>query len=359
MSSIHIATARPYDVLIEHGLLARTGDIAARLVDTRRAVLVSDSNVMPLYGDRTVESLEQAGFTVDRIDFPAGEASKNPTQLFELLSAFADLGLKRRDLLVALGGGVTGDLAGLAGSLYMRGMPVMQIPTSLLAMVDSSVGGKTAVNLPQGKNLVGTFSQPVAVLCDPDLLATLPAPDIKNGWGEIVKYAMLKKDVLLPLLAPETIDDSTMLDIISECVTIKRDIVSADEFESGTRALLNLGHTVGHAVEALSSFAIPHGAAVAIGMRIITRMAVIEGRCSPETEALLARLTTKFGLASACPWRADEIAALVKSDKKSESDSIKLIWPEAFGQCVLKKIPLEEFESRLAAALHSLKKADE
>lgn len=357
MPLIDISTARPYDVFIESGLLAKTGETAERLVKNRRAVIVSDSNVMPLYGDSAADSLTRAGFTVDRIDFPAGEASKNPTRLFALLSAFADMGLKRRDLVVALGGGVTGDLAGLAGSLYMRGMPVLQIPTSLLAMVDSSVGGKTAVNLAQGKNLVGTFSQPVGVLCDPNLLATLPAAEITNGWGEIVKYAMLKNDVLYPLLAKETIDDATMLAIITECVTIKRDIVSADEFESGTRALLNFGHTVGHAVEALSNFAIAHGAAVAIGMRVITKMAVMDGSCSPETETRLARLTAKFNLPSKCPGSAREIAAMVKRDKKSDGDAISLVWPVAFGQCILRKMPFDEFESRLKKALNALTKA--
>lgn len=355
MSSIHISTDRPYDVIIERGLLLRTGDIAARLVKTRRAVLISDSHVMPLYGERTVQSLTRAGFSVERVEFPAGEASKNPVKLFELLSAFADLGLKRNDLLVALGGGVTGDLAGLAGSIYMRGMPVLQIPTSLLAMVDSSVGGKTAVNLPQGKNLVGTFSQPVTVLCDPDLLATLPKGDITNGWGEIIKYAMLKKDVLLPLLEKESIDDNILLDIISECVTIKRDIVTADEFETGTRALLNFGHTIGHAIEVLSSFSIPHGAAVAIGMGIITRMAVLNGTCSPETEIVLQRLTTKFNLPSTCPENAKEISAMVRTDKKCEKDSIKLIWPTAVGHCIIRKMPFDEFELRLTEALQSMK----
>ena len=203
MEQVLVRASRVYEVIIGEGVLSELGLRAAALLRGRRAVIVTDSNVGPLYAARTEETLRGSGFEVTTFTFPAGEASKNPGTLLELLTFFAKQELTREDVVIALGGGVTGDLAGLAASLYLRGVPCIQVPTSLLAMVDSSVGGKTAVDLPEGKNLVGTFMQPYLVLCDITTLDTLPREVFEEGMAEVIKYGMIRSKELLELLLTE------------------------------------------------------------------------------------------------------------------------------------------------------------
>lgn len=332
METIDVRTGRPYQVQIGRGLLREAGRLVRPLVRGKRVLIVSDSNVAPIYAGTLQKSLEDAGLEVSLWTFPAGEASKTPETLLTLLNHLASLHLTRADAVVALGGGVTGDLAGLAASLYLRGVACVQIPTSLLAMVDSSVGGKTAVNLEAGKNLMGAFSQPALVLCDPDCLATLPETEMSNGWAEIIKYAALSDEPLLTLLQGE-ITPQTLTRIIAVCVGIKRDIVSADEFESGDRALLNFGHTVGHAVEKVTHYGVAHGRAVGIGMAVITRGAVAAGTCDPAMLDTLTALLARFGLTDDCPYETDALIEAARSDKKTAGDKITLILPERFGCC--------------------------
>ena len=351
MKKIDVRTGRPYQVLIGKGLLKEAGRLARPLVRGSRTVVVGDDNVMPIYGEAVCAGFREAGFETYAWTFRAGEASKTPAVLLELLNHLASLRLTRSDSIVALGGGVTGDLVGLAASLYLRGIAFVQVPTSLLAMVDSSVGGKTAVNLPCGKNLMGAFQQPVLVVCDPACLDTLPESEMACGWAEIIKYAVLRADPLLPMLEAD-ITDAALEEIISTCVAIKRDIVSEDEFEAGSRALLNLGHTVGHAVERVTDYGVTHGRAVGIGMAVIFRGCVRAGLCDPQALPVLEPLLEKFGLPGRWPYDAEALLEAARSDKKSAGSTITLILPEAFGRCRTERTSFEKLRDLIHLGLN-------
>jgi len=341
MVSITVNASRTYDVKIGSGLLAQTGELSAPLIKGRDAVIVSDSNVWPLYGNTVQESLERAGFRVDYFVFPAGEASKNPQTLVELLTFLARKGLTRADAVFALGGGVTGDMAGLAASLYLRGIPCVQLPTSLLSVVDSSVGGKTAVDLPEGKNLVGTFTQPHLVLCDTDVLKTLPAAVEAEGWAEIIKYGMIRSKELLDVLAagPAQAD---MEWVIAHCVSIKRDVVAEDEQDNAVRQVLNFGHTIGHAIERCGNYAIYHGEGVAMGMAIMTRACVKQGKCPAECWTVLEALLDKYRLPKTCSMNKEDLLEAARADKKRRGESITLVQPDVLGSCTLYKTDFNE-----------------
>ena len=253
MKTITVTASKTYDVKISAGLLQTAGAEIRAVTMAAKAAIITDSNVAPLYEEALRKQLKSAGFCTCTYVFPAGEASKNADTYLNILRFLAQNHLTRSDVIVALGGGVAGDMAGFAAATYLRGVNFVQIPTSLLAMVDSSVGGKTGIDLPEGKNLVGAFYQPLLVLCDCDALNTLPEAGFLDGCGEIVKYGVLGDEGLLARLKKE----KTGFDreaVIARCVEMKRDIVNADEFEGGVRQLLNLGHTLGHAVEASSDF---------------------------------------------------------------------------------------------------------
>ena len=273
MKSIHIAASREYDVLIETGLLSQLGTLAARQLPGRRAALISDDAVFPLYGQQAEQSLQDAGFQTEHFIFPHGEQHKTLATYGRALNFLCDRRFTREDVIIALGGGVVGDLAGFTAATYQRGVAYIQVPTTLLAAVDSSVGGKTAIDLDTGKNQAGCFYQPWLVLCDPDTLTTLPEREYRCGCGEIIKYSVLFDADFFEELWNTPVKDQVE-HVISTCVTLKRMAVMEDEFDTGARRKLNLGHSFGHAVEACSDFSIPHGCAVAIGMAIITRAAV-------------------------------------------------------------------------------------
>lgn len=337
MQTITVNASRTYEVRIGSGLLAQTGALSAPLIKGRDAVIVSDSNVWPLYGRTVQASLEEAGFRVDYFVFPAGETSKTPQTLLALLTFLAQKGLTRADGVFALGGGVTGDMAGLAAALYQRGVPCVQLPTSLLSVVDSSVGGKTAVDLPEGKNLVGTFTQPHLVLCDTDTLATLPAAVYAEGWAEIIKYGMIRSRKLLDFLT-ENPAGTDIEWVIAHCVAIKRDVVAADERENDLRQILNFGHTIGHAIERCGGYRYFHGDGVAMGMAIMTRACVRMGKCPPECWTVLETLLDKYHLPKTCDMRAEDLLEAARSDKKRRGEAITLIEPsEVLGGCVLNK----------------------
>ena len=348
MSVIRVPTGREYDVIIEPGVLDRAGALISAVSAPCAAAVISDTNVMPLYGDRVCRSLEAAGFRTVRRAFPAGERNKNLTVYGELLAFLAESRLGRGDLVVALGGGVTGDMAGFAAATYMRGVRCVQLPTTLLAAVDSSVGGKTAVDLPAGKNLAGAFCQPILVLCDPEALGSLPADVFRDSCGEVVKYALLGGEPLLTELRNGGLDRDVG-SVIARCVGMKRDIVAEDEFETGRRKLLNLGHTFGHAVEKCSGYAVSHGCAVSIGMHIVARAAEKMGLCGPEVTETLTALTTACGLPSAAPYTARALYEAALSDKKLSGGRIDLIVPEAVGRCRILPMAAEELQTWLAA----------
>ncbi|HIT69865.1 MAG TPA: 3-dehydroquinate synthase [Candidatus Aphodomonas merdavium] len=341
MIRIAVPASRSYEVLIAPGLLARLGALCREVCPSQRAMLVTDSRVAPLYLQKAASSLASAGFCVSTFVFPVGEKNKNGATYLRLLNALARCGLTRSDLLLALGGGVTGDLCGFAAATYMRGIPLVQLPTTLLACVDASVGGKTAIDLAAGKNLAGAFYQPRLVLCDTSLLATLPAGVFACGCAEMIKCAMLGGPALLEAMQAAPIRNRPPEELISACVALKRDLVVQDEFDTGVRRLLNLGHTFGHALERLSGYRMPHGQAVAAGMAIITRAAVRKGICPQECMDALGTLLAQNGLQARAGFRAQALFEAALLDKKRAGDTITLVVPTGIGRCELLEQPVQ------------------
>lgn len=347
MKTIHVAASRAYDVTVGGGALDLLGETAQQAAKSRTAMVVSETTVFPLYGARAVASLEAAGFTVYTHVFPAGEASKNGAEFLSLVNDLAVHRLTRSDLVVALGGGVTGDLTGFAAACYLRGIAYLQIPTTLLAMVDSSVGGKTAIDLPAGKNLCGAFYQPAAVLCDTSLLRTLPAAVFRDGCAEVIKYGVLAGRALFDRLTPDSIDAG----IVAACIDEKRRAVEQDEFDNGARQFLNLGHTLGHAVELESRFALSHGQAVSIGMVLIAKAAAAFGLCSRETARDIAEKLRAFSLPVTTDLAPDAILAAALGDKKRRGDTVTLVVPRDIGDCILHPVAVSELPQWIDAGV--------
>ena len=350
MTAIEVSASKSYRVEIGSGLLSGLGPKVAALGGVEKVCIVSDSSVWPLYGAAADASLHAAGLETCCFVFTAGESSKNGKVFLELLNFLAENRLTRSDLLVALGGGVVGDLTGFAAACYQRGTRFIQVPTTLLAAVDSSVGGKTAIDLPGGKNLAGAFWQPSLVLCDTDCLDTLPDDIFRDGCAEVIKTAILFSEPLFM----ELVRDGLRFDreaVIAACVRCKRDIVQADEFDRGTRQLLNLGHTFGHAAEALSDFTLSHGRAVAIGTAIAARCAVSLGICGQGTATRIMWLLQKFGLPIFTRHSAAEISTAALSDKKRAGETVNLILPKKIGECIISPTPVTQLKSITEAGL--------
>ena len=344
MNTVTVNASRSYDILIGQGLLSRLGEQAARLEKATKVCIVSETTVWPLYGCAAQHSLEEAGFEVTSFVFPAGEASKNGLTWLELLNHLARQKLTRSDLIVALGGGVVGDLAGFAAASYLRGIRFIQVPTTLLAAVDSSVGGKTAIDLPAGKNLAGAFCQPSLVLCDIDTLNTLPREIFLDGCAEVIKYGILYDPKLFAHLE-EFGPDFDRKAVITRCVELKRDVVMEDEFDTGERMKLNLGHTIGHGVEAKSSFAISHGKAVAIGTAIVSRAS----RCADAGRIL--SILKQFELPTDTGYSAEDLYTYTLSDKKRSGGTVHLIIPQSIGSCSIVPTPVEQLLPFIKAGL--------
>lgn len=344
MKQITVNTSGQYTVSIGSGILPRIGEMVRQTTKAQKVCLVSDSNVAPLYGGQVILALREAGLEVFQFTFTAGETSKNHYTYIRLLNFMTDHKLDRNDCVVALGGGVTGDLSGFAAATYLRGIAYIQAPTSLLAMVDSAVGGKTGINLSAGKNLCGAFWQPAAVLCDIDCLDSLPHCEFVNGCAEIIKYAVaFDPQLFFHLEERDTAFDR--LQVISRCIEIKRDIVSADERETGKRRLLNLGHTLGHSIEKCSKYTIAHGYAVAIGMAIVARAS----NC-PDAQRIIALLSA-FGLPDSVHFQANQIRAKALTDKKRSGEDILLVIPKAIGECTIVPTPVKKLKSFIEAGL--------
>ena len=338
----------PYDVVVERGLLARAGARIAPFA-RGRTVIISDKTVAAIHGPALKASLEGAGVRTDMVTVPAGEASKSFAELERLMDALLALGLDRKDVVVALGGGVIGDLAGFAAALYMRGIDFVQVPTTLLAQVDSSVGGKTAIDTPRGKNLVGAFHQPRLVLADIDVLATLPARQVRSGWAEVLKHGLICDPAFFDWLAGEgavgVSGDPTALErAVVRSVEIKSAIVSEDEKEAGRRALLNLGHTFGHAIEAELGFeeaALAHGEAVALGCAMAFRFSALQGLCLPEDVAHVETVITAAGLPirleQAGAFEAKALIERMAGDKKAEGGTLTLVLARRIGEAFVSK----------------------
>lgn len=356
--TVDIEVERPYTVHIGTFLLERVGDIARSVCEGGRALVVTDSNVGPLYAPPVMESLEKSGFTTRLATFEAGEQHKTGETFLDLLDAAARAELGRSDLVVALGGGVVGDLAGFVAASYMRGIAYIQVPTSLLAMVDSSVGGKTAIDLPAGKNLAGAFWQPRAVIADVGCLGTLDDAQFADGCGEVVKHAAIADADLFACLeetplTPELLkrDLGRVAYLIARNVDIKRAVVAADERESGMRKLLNFGHSIGHGVEAAEGYRLGHGACVAIGMVAIASASVTAGVCPEEVPDRIASLLVRHGLALETRADSRSVFEAALHDKKRSGDAIDLVVPRGIGSASIARTPIEEFKRILEVGL--------
>ncbi len=334
---------RSYDILIGPGLLLETPKYLKRLEPFTGPFVITDSNVEDYIGQDLLNILRESGYTsAQLLSFPAGEQSKNMDTLVSLARTLVKLGADRSSLLMGLGGGVTGDICGFLASIYMRGVDFIQLPTTLLAQVDSSVGGKTGVDLPEGKNLIGTFAQPKLVLADIGVLCTLPAPEIRNGIAEIVKYGMIKDEKLFQRLEQDwwdvvNLEPYTTAYLVKRSCQIKAEVVSKDEKEGGYRRILNFGHTIGHAVEAASDYTIAHGEAVAMGMVAVSRISMKRGLLSKEELERLIDVLEKFELPVQIPQSIAEkdILENLKRDKKVKAGKVNFVLAKGIGNTVI------------------------
>ena len=351
MKTIHVPVSRPYDVCLGPGLLGSLGEtVRAMCPKATKYTLVTDDAVGPLWAGHALDSLEKAGLAGDTYTLPHGEGSKTADNLVGLLNFAASRRMTRSDVFLALGGGMIGDLTGFAASVFMRGVDYIQIPTTLLSAVDSSVGGKTAVDLPAGKNLMGAFWQPRHVLCDTDTLSTLPDSEFTSGCAEVIKTAVLFDRELFDLLARDG-KNFDREEVIARCVAFKRDVVVEDERDTGRRALLNLGHTLGHAVEAYSDFALSHGQSVAIGMATVARAAAKCGICPADVPDRIDAILTQFGLPIRTDAPLDALMERMLSDKKRSGAAINLILPEKIGSCAIRPMAVDEVYDFMKAGL--------
>ena len=350
IQTIQFHTAPAYEVSIGGGLLHTCGQRLREVLAPCRVAVITDSTVAPLYLKTVTGSLEGAGFTVCSYIFPAGEGSKNFTTLAAILEFLAEQHLTRTDCVAALGGGVTGDMAGFAAACYLRGIRYVQLPTTLLSAVDSSVGGKTAIDLTAGKNLAGAFLQPAAVLCDTDCLRSLPAEVFADGAAEAIKTGVLDDEGLFALFEDGTLTTAPD-EVIARCVRYKAGVVERDEKEQGERKLLNLGHTAGHAIEKCSGYAIPHGHAVAAGLAIIARSAEALGWAAEPIAARIAACLAKNGLPTGTNYTAEALAEAALADKKRSGGDITLVIPKKIGVCELKKVSVTDLLPIIRAGL--------
>lgn len=350
---------RSYPITIGTGLLEKVGPVLQTAQIGKRYGIISDDRVCPLYGEQIQRSLHEAGIASELIVFPHGETSKNLATIGRLASELAERGLDRGDALLALGGGVTGDCTGFLASIYMRGIPFVQVPTSLLAQVDSSVGGKTGVDIPEGKNLVGTFYQPRAVFIDTDVLKTLPPEEFLGGMAEVIKYgASIDADFFGWLTdnraAILALEPSMLMAMIRRCCEFKASVVEQDEREGGLRRILNFGHTIGHAVEAASGYQLIHGYAVAIGMRAVAELAVRCGYADKGVALKIVELLRQYGLPTEIPGGLDPAALrrYLRADKKSIGGRVFFVLPETIGKVrITDQVPDAALEAVLAGVV--------
>lgn len=350
MNQIHVNTSKPYDILVGSGHIKT---LATEILARKKMCtigLITDTNVSKLYQKQVEDILEQEGFAVHTYVFEAGEQSKTMELVGNIVEFLAEQEITRTDLIVALGGGVVGDIAGFVSAIYLRGIDFVQVPTTLLACVDSSVGGKTGADLKAGKNLVGAFHQPILVLCDANMLDTLPNEIFAEGVAEMLKYGVLG-DIDLFSALEGGLKRTELEEQIVTCVSMKRDIVVEDEFDNGKRQLLNLGHTFGHSIEQLSNFSLPHGHAVAIGMYLVAKMAEDRGvaRCGLADD--IKKALEKNNLPTETTYTAKQIAQGTMKDKKRRGKTISLILPEEIGRCRIEVVSVEEVEQMVEKAM--------
>ncbi|MDR1515927.1 MAG: 3-dehydroquinate synthase [Synergistaceae bacterium] len=358
--SVEVGLAeRKYVILIGRGILENAGDLISPLCISRSPVaVVTDTNVWRLWGERLASSLSEAGVAFEPIVSPAGEENKTLGGLSCLYDGFAWMGLRRDGLVIAFGGGVVGDMAGFAAATWMRGIRYVQIPTTLLAQVDSSVGGKTAVNLPQGKNLAGVFYQPKLVVTDTSTLETLPEREIRCGVSEVIKYGAISSANLFNKLLDRT-PVGGMAEIAGECCRIKSEIVERDELDSRRRMLLNFGHTFGHAIEKISGFGeYRHGEAVAFGMVIAAVIGERAGVTRPGTADKIRKALSAWGLDADYPQDSAPLIPLLSADKKSVEGGVRMILLRRIGDAFVKRMSFSEIEALLKPGMNGQTRLD-
>lgn len=342
MKKLTVNVGKTYEIIIEKGIMQECGTYIKKVSSAKKVCVITDSNVAPLYLDRVVSGLEKEGYEVFSFIFKAGESSKTTAVIVEMVEFLAEKGLTRKDLVVALGGGVCGDMAGFAAAVYLRGIDFVQIPTTLLSQVDSSVGGKTGVDLPQGKNLCGAFHQPVLVLIDPLALHTLSDHYFSDGMGEVIKAGCIKSAQLFEKIENKDVKEN-IEEIIFECVDIKRGVVERDEKEQGERALLNFGHTIGHGIEKLHNFSgVSHGEAVGIGMLMISEIGEKAGLTEKGTADRIKAVLEKYNMKTSDNHSAESIIEAMQSDKKRTLNGINFVMLKSIGNSFIYPVENEK-----------------
>lgn len=364
LEKVNVAVANPYDVIIDNDLIKNAGHYLEDLVQQRKVMIVTDENVASYgYLGTLQEAISPITTEVNTITLPAGEAQKSSANYIRLQEELATLNYSRSDILIALGGGVIGDLVGFTAATYLRGIPYIQIPTTLLSAIDSSVGGKTAIDLPQGKNLVGAFYQPARVLCDLTTFHTLSQGIFEDGCAELIKYGMiLDSDLLNNLMTrdqPLNALSEDLAAVVKRCVEIKRRVVLEDELDLGLRQLLNFGHTIGHAIEQVSHYKVSHGRGVATGMILTQLMAEKEGQTALSLADRFNNLLNQYHLLDqvhvAKEYTFEHILGAMTNDKKRRGGEITEIFPESFGKCELKTITFDQYAGWLETIFTDLK----
>ncbi|MFQ5901757.1 MAG: 3-dehydroquinate synthase [Thermodesulfobacteriota bacterium] len=350
---------RSYPIYLNHGGLKMIGELLDRKGSYKRTALITNPTIKGLYGDMVGSGLVQAGFEVNIIEIPDGERYKTLRQVSKIYDFLVDLKMDRYSPIIALGGGVVGDITGFAAATYLRGVPYIQIPTTLLAQVDSSVGGKTGVNHPAGKNLIGAFYQPGLVFIDVCCLKTLKGRDLKAGLAEVVKYGIIRDEGLFSFLEENidrilNLESKSLIRIVNDSCRIKADIVEKDEHENGLRAILNLGHTFGHAIERLAKFKkFRHGEAVAIGMVMSARFSHRLGLCGPNIPKRIEALLLRIGLPVHPPAVSmDEFLEAIKIDKKVKGGKARVVLIERLGKVLIKEMEWKDFSLDLLRVLN-------
>ncbi len=353
MPNLDIHASKEYTMMVEPGIMDRLGELVLRVANPKKVCLVSDTNVSELFAEKATRSLQKEGFDVNVLILAPGEGTKSMSSLNRILEFLAEHEYTRSDILVALGGGVIGDLTGFAAATYLRGIPFIQVPTTLLAAVDASIGGKTAINLKAGKNLAGAFWQPSLVLFDVDTVLELPEEQFKDGISEIIKSAVIGDAKLFDYL--QTVENPKIIDFTMECVMgavkVKRDLVAKDERDTGMRKLLNFGHTMGHAIELVSDYKISHGRAVAIGMLACAKAADKMGWSNRDCAIPIWQVIDKYGIDAKCPFDPHQLAAAALNDKKRSGDNISIVIPLEIGMGAIMDIPVHELEEFFRAGL--------
>ncbi len=350
MKTINVKASNEYDVIIGENLLSNVGSYLKDKFNVEKSVIITDDIVDSLYSQVIEKSLIENDIKVCKYVIEHGEQSKNGDNFLKICEFLAENHITKSDMVIALGGGVVGDLAGFVSACFLRGVKFIQIPTTILAQVDSSVGGKTAIDIKQGKNLVGAFYQPKLVICDYSTLSTLKPEIFTDGCAEVIKYAVIgNKDLFYHLMQYGKEFDLEY--VISQCIKMKRDIVQQDEFDTGERQRLNLGHTIGHSIELLSDFSISHGSAVACGLAIVAKASYSNGLCTKETYNDIVTILEKFDLPTSCEYSAKQLVGPALSDKKRAGKSLNLVIPYEIGKSELLKIDINELQDFIEAGI--------